>query len=79
MLMLVLLATLATAFAYMQSLRYALTWGTGRVLEAALVLVPALLVILWAWAFGGSFVYEEEKLQGGVWSTVGCVQRTAHI
>ncbi|WFD31859.1 hypothetical protein MSPP1_002899 [Malassezia sp. CBS 17886] len=71
MLVLVMVCTLGVSLAYLHALRHALRWGAPRVLQVSLVAVPALLGLAWAWAFAGSFLYDEEPLYGGAWSTTG--------
>mgnify|MGYP001762238761 FL=1 len=71
MLVLVLAATLGVALLCLRATRSALAFGAERVLHAGMVLVPALLLAVWAWAFAGSFVYDDEGRYGGAWSTTG--------
>lgn len=45
--------------------------GGTHVLRYGLIGVPLVLAVGWAWAFAGSFIYDDEHWSGGSWSTTG--------
>lgn len=45
--------------------------GGARILRYGLIGIPLTLSLGWAWAFAGSFVYDDERWSGGGWSTTG--------
>lgn len=71
MLVLVILGSLAAAALFVHTLQRALAWGAARLVHAGMLLTPGLLGLAWAWAFAGSFLYDEEGRYGGGWSTTG--------
>jgi hypothetical protein len=52
-------------------LRHISRLGGRTVLRASLLVTPTALALGWAWAFAGSFVYDDEAWSGGDWSTTG--------
>ncbi|SJX63734.1 uncharacterized protein SRS1_14482 [Sporisorium reilianum f. sp. reilianum] len=46
-------------------------FGGAKVLRTGLMGVPIVLGLGWAWAFAGSFIYDDEAWSGGGWSTTG--------
>lgn len=46
-------------------------FGGAKVLRTGLMGVPIVLGLGWAWAFAGSFIYDDESWSGGSWSTTG--------
>lgn len=45
--------------------------GGVRILRFSLVFIPIVLTLVWAWAFAGSFLFDDEQWSGGSWSTLG--------
>ncbi|CAO1635380.1 unnamed protein product [Jaminaea pallidilutea] len=60
------MATLNLAF-----LRNLNRLGGATILRFALIATPAVLTLGWAWAFAGSFFFDDQQWSGGRWSTTG--------
>ncbi|PWN39761.1 hypothetical protein IE81DRAFT_368825 [Ceraceosorus guamensis] len=71
MLFLVALLSVGAAVANLFALRQVARIGGSHFLKSSLVGIPLCLTLGWAWAFAGSFIYDDEKWSGGAWSTVG--------
>lgn len=71
LLLLITLLSLGSGAANLLLLRHAARLSGGHILRAGLVGVPIVLGLGWAWAFAGSFMYDDEAWTGGGWSTVG--------
>lgn len=65
------LFSVGAAMANLFLLRQVARAGGSQLLRSSLVAIPFCLTLGWAWAFAGSFIYDDEKWSGGAWSTVG--------
>lgn len=63
--------SLVAAAANLLVLRNMSRVGGARILRYGLIGIPLTLSLGWAWAFAGSFVYDDERWSGGSWSTTG--------
>lgn len=63
--------SLVAAAANLLVLRNISRVGGARILRYGLIGIPLILSLGWAWAFAGSFIYDDERWSGGGWSTTG--------
>ncbi|SNX85981.1 uncharacterized protein MEPE_04690 [Melanopsichium pennsylvanicum] len=70
-LILLTLLSFAAGVGNLVLLRNLSRFGGAKVLRTGLMGVPVVLGLGWAWAFAGSFVYDDEAWSGGGWSTTG--------
>lgn len=71
LLMLLSVISLALAVLKLTLLRNLTRLGGAQVLRYALIVTPTSLTLAWAWAFAGSFLFDDEQWSGGAWSTSG--------
>ena len=70
-LILLTLLSFAAGVGNLLLLRNLSRFGGAKVLRTGLMGVPIVLGLGWAWAFAGSFIYDDEAWSGGGWSTTG--------
>ncbi len=70
-LILLTLLSFAAGVGNLMLLRNLSRFGGAKVLRTGLMGVPIVLGLGWAWAFAGSFIYDDEAWSGGGWSTTG--------
>ncbi|KAJ1022482.1 hypothetical protein NDA16_003471 [Ustilago loliicola] len=70
-LVLLTLLSFAAGVGNLVLLRNLSRFGGAKVLRTGLMGVPIVLGLGWAWAFAGSFIYDDEAWSGGGWSTTG--------
>lgn len=70
-LILLTLLSFAAGIGNLVLLRNLSRFGGAKVLRTGLMGVPIVLGVGWAWAFAGSFIYDDEAWSGGGWSTTG--------
>ena len=70
-LILLTLLSFAAGVGNLVLLRNLSRFGGAKVLRTGLMGVPIVLGLGWAWAFAGSFIYDDEAWSGGGWSTTG--------
>ncbi|SPO27628.1 uncharacterized protein UTRI_04336_B [Ustilago trichophora] len=70
-LILLTLLSFAAGVGNLVLLRNLSRFGGAKVLRTGLMVVPIVLGLGWAWAFAGSFIYDDESWSGGSWSTTG--------
>ncbi|KAJ9479999.1 hypothetical protein PHBOTO_003752 [Pseudozyma hubeiensis] len=70
-LILLTLLSFGAGVANLLLLRNLSRYGGAKVLRTGLMGVPVVLGLGWAWAFAGSFIYDDEAWSGGSWSTTG--------
>ncbi|KIS68401.1 uncharacterized protein UMAG_11088 [Mycosarcoma maydis] len=70
-LILLTLLSFAAGVGNLLLLRNLSRFGGAKVLRTGLMGVPVVLGLGWAWAFAGSFIYDDEAWSGGGWSTTG--------